>query len=166
MADLTLPTELVQQLDAIARRERRTVESLIESLLKEHLARLGDQVVSEDKEKREALLKADRLRLYEMARRYWRRAGNPRQAMTDDQSEAQFWLFDHEGIPRLKSEQDSVELPENLLQPILDEVALEPSLWSFGDSARYISEKSREILRNEYADYLLARLKRPPVGSG
>jgi hypothetical protein len=163
MADLTLPTELVEQLDAIARREQRTVQSLIQSLLTEHTTNIPDQATADDPEKREALLKEDRIRLYNVARRYWRGTGDPRQGMTDDELEEQFWLIDHEGIPRLKSEPDTVDLPENPLQTILDAVALDTPLWMFGESSRTVSERSREILQNEYADYLMARMRRPAV---
>ena len=161
MADLTLPTELVERLDAIARKEQRTVESLIASLLQEHTTHMPDQDVSDNPDQREALLKGDRLRLYTVARRYWRSKNDPRQNMTDDEMEADFWLIDQDGIPRLKSEQDALVLPENPLQTVLDAIALDTPLWSFGDSARNVSERSREILRNEFADYLLARMKRP-----
>src|SRR5258708_39935379 len=124
MADLTLPTELVEHLDAIARREKRTVESLIESLLKEHIADIPGQDTSDNLEKREALLKEDRLKVYEMARRYWRNSGDLRQNMTDDEMEADFWLIDEDGIPRLKSEKNPPDMPKKHLQTILTAIPL------------------------------------------
>ena len=128
MAVLALPTKLVEQLDAIARREQRTVQSLIQSLITEHTTNMPDQATADDPEKREALLKEDRHRLYAFARRYWRGTGDSRQGMTDDELEDQFWLIDHQGIPRLKSEQGMVDLPENPLQTILDALALDSPL--------------------------------------
>jgi hypothetical protein len=98
-----------------------------------------------------------------LARRYWRGTNDPRQTLTDDELEDQFWLFDQDGIPRLHSDQGKVAVAENPLQSILDLVALDSAMWSFGDAARHISERSREILRNEFGDYLIAHMKRPAV---
>jgi hypothetical protein len=105
MADLTLPAELVEKLEEFARRENRSVEDLIASLLDEYSARLA----------------------------------YPQTGASDQ------------------------DVPENSLQSLLDKVLRNPSVWSFGESARYITARSREILNTEYADYLLARMKRPPI---
>jgi tetratricopeptide (TPR) repeat protein len=106
------------------------------------------------------LERQDHLRLYERARRYWRSIGDSvRAALTDEQLDEQFWLFDHEGIPHLKSEQATIELPYDPLLAMLEEIEANPSQWSFG--ATDISERSREILNNEFADYLIARMNRP-----
>src|SRR5258705_10372078 len=122
MATLTLPPELVERLDAVARQEQRTVESFIASLLQEHSAHMPEQDSSNDHEKREAVLKRDRLSLYEVERRYWRGVGDPRQNMTDDELEADFWLIDQDGIPCLKSERNTFDVPEHPLQTILDAI--------------------------------------------
>jgi hypothetical protein len=52
-------------------------------------------------------------RHYARARAYWESVGDTDKAlMTDAQLDEQFWLFDGDGIPRLKSEQGTVEIPE------------------------------------------------------
>jgi hypothetical protein len=61
-----------------------------------------------------------RRQAYEMAREYWREVGDQeRLALTDEELDEQFWVIDHEGIPRLKSEQDKVQLPEHPLAKII-----------------------------------------------
>jgi hypothetical protein len=55
-----------------------------------------------------------------MARAYWEKVGDSeRLALTDAELDAQFWLIDHEGIPRLKSEMGTVELPPDPLEAFI-----------------------------------------------
>ncbi|MBX3082078.1 MAG: hypothetical protein KF716_10630 [Anaerolineae bacterium] len=165
MADLTLSAALIEQLEETARRENRSVESLIASLLSERTHSLPPQLSQANAvevERREAILKADRLRMYARARTYWAKENNPRQHMTDDELEEQFWLFDQNGIPRLKSEQGTINVPESPLQSILDSVSNNPEVWSFG-KANLTPERMREIMKTEFVDHLLARMNRPAV---
>ena len=60
-------------------------------------------------------------KLYRIARRYWLKAGDTeRLALTDEELDKVFWLIDHEGIPRLKSEKDSVDLPPDPLATLVN----------------------------------------------
>jgi hypothetical protein len=110
----------------------------------------------EDKEAYRAAAREVRPKLYQIARRYWQSVGDDeRLALTDEQLDEVFWLIDHEGIPRLKSEQGTVDLPPD---PFL--TMAEQAHHSGADSGRSdISERSREILEAEFADYLRGRME-------
>jgi len=79
-----------------------------------------------------------------------------RLALTDAELDEQFWLFDAEDIPRLKSDQGKVEIPEG------SGVMLAQAAERFGfysDDPLYIYENTDDILNAEFADYLLARMR-------
>jgi hypothetical protein len=174
MADQGIRPDLIEKLQEMARREKRPLDDLVEAMIAEHGPNLSPAEIILAQAKRlvdyerqladyqlvdqEAILRQDRLHLYELARRYWRNAGDTERAtLTEEQLDEQFWLFDSEGIPRLKSEQGTVTLQPNPLLKIAE--AAEQEGWHSGETD--ISERSREILENEFADYLLARLNRP-----
>lgn len=159
MADLTLSAALIKQLEETARRENRSVESLIASLLSEH----ETQQPSRDSTDRQNALRESRFRLYDVARRFWKKADDSHQYMTNDELEEQFWLFDQNGIPRLKSEQGTIDVPESPLQSILDSVNNNSAMSSIGEALHDTSARTREILRTEFVDHLLARMNRPAV---
>jgi hypothetical protein len=53
-----------------------------------------------------------RRRIYARARRIWEQRGDSEKAaLTDEQLDEQFWLFDQDDIPRLKSEQGTITAP-------------------------------------------------------
>ena len=100
-----------------------------------------------------------RLKAYTKARQYWESAGNhERLALTDAELDEQFWLFDPEGIPRLKSDEGMVEIPENSLYR-LGEAA---EKYGFGFGPGDVSERSREILNTEFVDHLRKRMNSEP----
>jgi predicted transcriptional regulator len=164
---------LIEVLQDIARRQERSKKDVVEDDFAQlvHSVKLFLETMplnrdakrdvsrpTSDLAEQELLLRQDRLHLYELARRYWRKTGNmERAALTDEQLDEQFWLFDSEGIPRLKSEQGTITLQPNSLLKLAE--AAEREGWRSGETD--ISERSREILNNEFADYLLARLNRP-----
>jgi len=91
------------------------VEAVIEALLSRYETSADDTETSQG----EVWHQKFRAKLYKKAHDYWQRTGNrERLAMTDDQLDEQFWLIDHEGIPHLKSDQDSVDLPPDPLEAI------------------------------------------------
>jgi hypothetical protein len=95
------------------------------------------------------------LRVYGRARRYWARVGDAeRLALTDADLDEQFWLFDADGIPRLKSEQGMIDIPENSLYRLGEAAEAFGAAFGPGD----VVERSREILNTEFADYLVKRL--------
>lgn len=142
---MVLPEYLIEKLEAIARREHRTPADVLESLLENY---------EPDADVREV-----RQAIYKRARDYWQKVGDEaRLALSDVELDEQFWFIDADGIPHLKS--DDVELPDDPLLKMA-EMALEANLL-FVDSAD-ISERSREILETEYADYIYRRMNRDNV---
>jgi hypothetical protein len=142
--------QLAQRIQSIAERERRSVEDVLASMLAQYeLPALG-----RDAPKAEDLARRVRLAAYERARDYWRRVGDEeRAAMTDEQLDQEFWLFDEERIPRLKADRDEVRVAESSLHRAGQ--ALRAADFHSGQSD--ISAGSREILDEEFADYLLNR---------
>lgn len=103
----------------------------------------------------EQIVREIRSKLYAKARRYWESVGDQeRLALTDNQLDEQFWLFDSDGIPRLKSEEGTIEIPANSLYRLGEAAEKYGSAFGPGD----VSERSREILNTEFAEYLLKRM--------
>lgn len=117
MTDLKISPELAEKLEEIARREQRSVEGLLEAWVREH-QESGEPGRGAARQQ-ESLLRQDRLRIYERARRYWKNAGNAQRAtLTDEQLDGMFWAFDHDGVPRLKTEQATISVAPNPLKKI------------------------------------------------
>lgn len=109
MTDFTLPDELAEQLEEFARRENRSPEDVLKSMFADYIPKPPVEAADND-------LRALNSRLYERARRYWREVGNQaRLALTDEQLDEQFWLFDQDDIPRLKSDEGQFERLPNPL---------------------------------------------------
>ena len=66
-------------------------------------------------------------------------------------------MFDADGIPRLKTDKDEVQLPEASLYRA-GQVLLSAG---FRSGKTDISARSRKILDDEFTDYLLSRMNRP-----
>lgn len=110
MDELTLPYNLSEDIRRLARLENRTEEEVVESMIKQYQPKL---------EREEIRLRIAR-KLYPIAREYWQQVGDQqRLALTDEELDAQFWLFDHDGIPRLKEDQDKIVLPPDPLEGMI-----------------------------------------------
>ena len=119
MANLMISEELAQRLNELSQREQRPVEQILESLLAKYEPPTPVDIDENDPEY-QAALKEIRPKLYRIARRYWQKVGDQeRLALTDEQLDEQFWLIDHEGIPRLKSEQGTIQLPPDPLEGLV-----------------------------------------------
>ncbi len=143
---------LAQQLNNIARRENKSVEEIISNLLKRYQStdQQDDNQFDPDE-----LVRRVQLAAYERAREYWKKVGDEdRLALTDKELDEQFWLFDPNGVPRLKSEMDRVTIPDDSLYRLGE--ALDRAGFRSGRSD--IASRSREILHDEFADYLLDRM--------
>ncbi|MCD4684396.1 MAG: hypothetical protein K8S97_00480 [Anaerolineae bacterium] len=93
-------------------------------------------------------------RIYERARHYWHAAGLAAQSqLSDADLDEQFWGFDRDGIPRLKSEITDTTPPPGSLAALA--AATKQHEFVSGDPT--ISARSREILESEFADYLRKR---------
>src|SRR5574341_1913217 len=102
MAQSTLD-EIIRLAERLNEQERK---ALVEHLQKGEAKR---PLPSPEKQ-----VRAVRRKAYEQARQYWREVGDEaRLALTDEQLDEQFWLFDGEGIPRLKSDEGKFELRDD-----------------------------------------------------
>jgi len=114
MSDMTLPDNLAVQLAEIARREQRSPEAVLETMFAQYNRNAAVSVL--DSQVQEEVLEQLRGKFYARARDYWRRVGDDeRLALTDKQLAEQFWLFDQDDIPRLKSDAGQFELLPNPL---------------------------------------------------
>jgi hypothetical protein len=158
MANLTITESLFERLRDLAQRHNRRVEEIAAELLEQSLlqAESTTPTPSVSETAYEAALREIRPKIYAKARRYWQETGNAeRLALTDSELDEQFWLIDPDGIPRLKSEQGTIELPPDPLL-IIAEAAEEAGLRSEqGD----ISARSRELLETDYPGYLMRRMR-------
>ncbi len=146
IADLTIRGKTAERLQDIARREHRPVEAVIEALLNRYETSADDAEHSQE----ETWHREFRTKLYAKARAYWQRTANrERLALTDDQLDEQFWLIDHEGIPRLKSERGAVDLPPDPLEAI-DGLFADSDLTDMSTSVREVK-----------ADYYRKKYERP-----
>jgi hypothetical protein len=166
MVDLTISGEVAEKLREIARQENRPVEEVLETMVERYQPTdvptgPADEDIEvppdiEDVEGYRAAVRQIRPKLYRMARRYWERVGDKeRLAMTDAELDKQFWLIDHEGIPRFKSEKDQVQLPPDPLEAIVglfaDSEITDMSTTVRETIAEYWGKKAQEY--SEHHDY-------------
>jgi hypothetical protein len=132
MADIVLPPDLIARLEAISKQEKRSPEEILQAMFDQYIPassfELSDYSVDEI-----------RAKLYARARQYWK------------QLDEQFWLFDAEAIPRLKSEQGNVEIPPDSLVR-LGQIAKQIG---FRSGQHNIAEQSRDIVREELTKRLV-----------
>lgn len=131
MAQLMIEEPLASRIREIAQRDNVTPQEMVGLLLERYspAPRPASSLTDDDIEipddiiDKEAYRQAARAlapKLYRIARRYWANVGDSeRLSLTDEQLDKQFWLIDHEGIPRLKSEKDSVVLPHDPLEDLI-----------------------------------------------
>lgn len=106
MTHLDISEGLARRLQHLAQQQNRTVEEL-----------LSEVASQQEKQADPELVRQFRAKLYRMARDYWQQVGDTaRLALTDTELDEQFWLIDHEGIPRLKADMGQVELPPDPLE--------------------------------------------------
>jgi hypothetical protein len=141
---------LAKQIQQIAKQEHRSVEEVLLSMVTQYRS----PSIAEESSDADEMARHVHLVAYQQARDYWEKAGNAERAgMTDEQLDRTFWLFDADGIPRLKEDQDKVKLPVSSLHHAGQ--VLRSADFHSGQSD--ISARSREILDDEFAEYLIAR---------
>lgn len=128
MVNLIINDALADKLRMIAKSENRPVEDVLQTMVEKYVSDLSSgpadddiEILSDvqDKAAYRATVREMRPKLYEIAREYWQRVGDQqRLAMTDEELDKEFWLIDHEGIPRLKSEKNNLELPADPLESL------------------------------------------------
>ncbi len=117
MADLVISGSLAERLQDLAQYEQQPVEAILERLLNSYplVAAIPEDI--DDKAGYLAGLRELRPKLYQKARAYWQQVGNSaRLALTEAELDEQFWCIDPEGIPRLKVDRGSVQLPPDPLE--------------------------------------------------
>ena len=146
--------KLANKLQQIAEQEHRSIEDVLFSMVTQY----RPQSMVDEMPDAEQIARLVRLAAYEQARAHWGQLGNTKRAeMTDEQLDEEFWLFDVDGFPRLKTDKGKVKLPEASLY------RTGQVLLSVGFRSRQtdISARSREILDDEFTDYLLSRTDQP-----
>lgn len=155
MAMLEITPEVLERIREIAQLEQRPLNEVLASALMQYVPRPVPPLPEERDARRQAALRRVRDGVYEQARRYWSEVGNEtRLALTDAELDEQFWLIDHEGIPRLKSDRGAVEVHPGSLAAL----AQSARKVAFHSGQSDIAARSREILETEFAEYLLGRL--------
>lgn len=128
MDELVISEQLAQRIQAVARQQSRDPESLLGTLLRQMAS--ADEVLLprppssltdadielaadvRDPDAYRSAVRAMRPKTYRLARRYWLDTGNiERLSMTDEELDKVFWLIDHEGVPRFKSEMNEYQPP-------------------------------------------------------
>ena len=121
MSDLVIKEPLASRIRAAAQKDNFTPEEMLAVLIERYqpaprpASSLTDDDIEipediEDIEAYRAAARALAPKLYRIARRYWVKVGDrERLALTDEQLDKQFWLIDHNGVPRLKSERGIIE---------------------------------------------------------
>jgi hypothetical protein len=141
--------QLAQRLQQIVEREKRPVEDVLRTLVDKY-----PEVTPAEKSKpdKSEAVKRVRRKAYAKARQYWESVGDSaKAALTDDELDEQFGVFDEEGIPRLKSEMKSLEPPIGSLA-YAAKIAREANIHT-GNPAG--GSDADDILNAEFADYLL-----------
>jgi hypothetical protein len=116
--------------------------------------RIDTFVMADTEMHRHKAWRRDRTKLYAQARAYWREINDTeRLSLTDEQLDEQFWCFDSQSIPRLKSDQDKVILPPDGLLAMAEASERE------GFSAPEPEIDYRQILNQEFPEYLRKRMQ-------
>jgi hypothetical protein len=146
--------QLAQRLEQIARKENRPVEDVLRTMVAQYPA---ETPLEAAKSERSAAFRRVRDKAYIKARKYWESVGDTEKAsMTNEELDDQFGVFDEEGIPRLKSELETLEPPPGSLAyaaKIIKEMGGVRTGKSFDAS------KADDVLNEEFTDYLLKRMR-------
>jgi len=150
MGQLVVNPDIARRIEEIARRENKTVDEALAALLDQYRPATPPDLPDSEELARRAWRK-----LYDKARRMWREAGDEtRAALTDEQMQDDFWGFDVDGIPRLNDDPGTDVIPDGSLYKLGEALASA----GFASGKTDTASRSREILRQEYADYLTQRV--------
>ena len=139
MVNLIISDALAQKLNRLAQERHSPVEDVIALAI--------DSLQPTQSTGQGALDLDFRAKVYAMARDYWQRVGNvERLTLSDADLDEQFWLIDHEGIPRLKSEEGTITLPHDPLEDMLGLIEAAPA-----DLSESVRETMGSIYRGKHA---------------
>ena len=109
--NIVVNEQLAQRLKKVAERQHKPIEDVLTEAVTLIEAKAADSLTPVQQMRR---------KVYEIAREYWQKHNDSeRLALTDEQLDDQFWLIDHEGIPRLKSEEGTFYLPPDPLEEMI-----------------------------------------------
>lgn len=146
--------QLARRLRQIAERENRPVEDVLKTLIDQYP---GESTTEPGVHETSDAAKQVRRTAYAKARRYWQSVGDAsKAALTDEELDEQFGMFDEEGLPRLKSELKSLEPPVGSLA-YAAKIIREMGGVETGGSLDVT--QADDILNNEFADSLLNRMR-------
>lgn len=147
--------QLARRLQEIAEQEHRPVEEVLKTLVAQYPV---ESPINSAGHSMSEAVKQVRRKAYNKARRYWQSIGETgKAAMTDEELDEQFGVFDDEGIPRLKSELKSLEPPVGSLA-YAAKIAREANIRT---DHPVDSSRADDILNEEFADYLQRRMSNP-----
>lgn len=133
MANIIINDALATRLEQVARQQNKRIEEVLSEAVDLVEAKALEPLTPEQQMRR---------KVYEIAREYWQKhSDTDRLALTDEQLDEQFWLIDHEGIPRLNSEQGTITLPPDPLEALIGLVK---------DGPTDLSESVRETIEARY----------------
>ena len=137
----TIPEDIYANLKRLADERDVSVDDLLRDFINENSAQPQPAMPEWERNLRR--------KLYQIARDYWTKAGDSvRLALTDDQLDEQFWLIDHEGIPRLKEDEGKFEYIPNPLLKIAGMIKDGPET----NIAEEIDDLRREHFRRRFGD--------------
>ena len=146
--------QLAKRLEKIAERENRPVEDVLKAMVAQYPAEPPTETVKSNKGR---AVNPVRRKAFVKARQYWQAIGDTLKAsMSDEELDEQFGAFDEEGIPRLKSELKSLEPPVGSLAYAAKIIREQGGVQTEGSLD---VTKADDILNEEFADYLLDRLR-------
>lgn len=145
--------QLAKDLQKIAEREHRPVEDILKSMVAQYPTPHAENPTKAEPSE---AVKRVRRKAYAKARAYWESVGETaKSALIDDELDELFGRFDEEGIPRLKSELKTLEpLPGSLAYAAK---MAEQSNLRTGNPM--LASQADDILNEEFADYLLKRIR-------
>lgn len=147
---------LAQRLRSIAEREQRPLEAVLKTLLDRYDPPQPNGETSVKNGSADDARTRVRRKAFAKARLYWQSVGDSEKAaLSDDELEEQFAWFDEEGIPRLKSELTTLEPPVGSLAY----AAKIARKFNIRTDHPIDAERADDILNEEFADYLLKRMR-------
>jgi hypothetical protein len=157
MDGLTIQNEtVIRRLREIAEQQQRSIEEVLLGFIDQFQETNSETPTPTPANDRVRQL---RLKGYARARRYWQQVGDTeRAALTDEELDERFWMFDEEDIPRLKGD----DARPNALMRLLELSQRSPI--DLGDED--VSSDMYETLQDDYADYLLRRMEEQESDAG
>jgi hypothetical protein len=168
MATLLIKQHDLERLREIAAGENRPVEEVVSQMIEDYAkqrSRAGQVVYQriEDDPRYQAAERELMPKYHARARKYWAEVGDhERLALTEEQFAAQFWLFDGEGIPRLKADQGDVHVPFDSLEEAAEDTYRQAQIEGRLEEMGIQAVDTRAILENEFPKYLLQRMEAQP----